>query len=153
MSMFDPTQFLDLTIEGENSTVAVPPPVGEFPAMIDKVDVRQWTKRDDPTVSGLTLEVFWAIEDAGVKEMLGRDKVLVKQGIMLDITEAGGLDMGKGKNVGLGRLRAACNLNNPGQAFSFQQLPGQMAKVTVSHRPDKDDHEKIYPEIKTVVRA
>lgn len=151
--MFDPSQFLDMTIEGDNSTVAIPPPAGEFPAIIDKVDVRQWTKRDDPTVSGLTLEVFWAIEDSGVKEMLGRDKVLVKQGIMLDITEAGGLDMGKGKNVGLGRLRAAVNLNNPGQAFSFQQLPGQMGKVTVTHRPDKDDHEKIYPEVKTVVRA
>lgn len=151
--MFDPSQFLDMTIEGDNSTVAIPVPAGEFAAIIDKVDVRQWTKRDDPTVSGLTLEVFWAIEDDGVKEMLGRDKVLAKQGIMLDITEAGGLDMGKGKNVGLGRLRAACNLNNPGQAFSFQQLPGQFAKVTVTHRTDKDDPEKIYAEVKTVVRA
>lgn len=152
MSMFDASSFLDMTIEGENSTVVIPPPAGEFPAMVDKVDVRQWTKRDDPSVSGLTLEVFWAIEDASVKELLGRDKVLVKQGVMLDITEAGGLDMGKGKNVGLGRLRAALGLNDPSRAFSFQQLPGQMAKVTVSHRTDKDDAEKIYPEIRTVVR-
>lgn len=151
--MFDPSQFLDMTIEGDNSTVAIPVPAGEFHAQVDKVDVRQWTKRDDPTVSGLTLEVFWAIEDDGVKEMLGRDKVLAKQGIMLDITDAGGLDMGKGKNVGLGRLRAATNLNEPGKAFSFQQLFGQYAKVTVTHRTDKDDPEKIYAEVKTVVRA
>jgi len=150
--MFDASSFLDMTIEGENSTVAIPAPAGEFPAMVDKVDLRQWTKKDDPSVSGLTLEVFWAIEDQGVKDLLGRDKVLVKQGIMLDITESGGLDMGKGRNVGLGRLRAALNLNDPSRAFSFQQLPGQMGKVTVTHRVDKDDSEKVYPEVKSVVR-
>jgi len=148
--MFDAQSFLDMQIADANSTATIPVPVGEYAAIIDKINVRQWTKKDDPTISGLTLEVFWNVDDQQVKELLGRDKVSVKQGVMLDITEEGGLDMGKGRNVGLGKLRQALGLNEPGVAFSFNQLPGQYAKVSVKHRIDG---ENIYPEVGTVVKA
>jgi hypothetical protein len=146
---FDPQSFLDMSVEGENSTVSIPVPVGEYVAVAEKVDVRQWTGKHDPTKSGLTLEVFWNIDDANVKELLGRDKITVKQGIMLDLTESGGLDMGKGRNVSLGKLRAALDLNNPGQAFSFNQIPGRVAKIAVKHRIAD---ENIYPEVGAVAK-
>lgn len=151
--MFNPEAFLDMPVEGTNDTVVVPCPAGEYLAVVDKVDVRAWTKRDDPSVGGLALDVIWTIEDQSVKEFLAREKVTVKQGIMLDLTESGGLDMGKGRNISLGRLREAVNLNNPGQAFSFNQLPGQMAKVKVDHRPDKNDPTIIFAEVKAVTKA
>lgn len=147
--MFSPEQFLDMQTTDANSTQSVPVPVGEYTALIDKVEVKSWQKRDDPSVGGLKLSMLWSIDDASVKEILGRDKVTVKQEIMLDITDAGGLDMGKGRNTGLGRLREAVKLNTPGQPFAFSMLQGRMGKVKVDHRVDG---ENIYAEVKGVAR-
>ena len=148
--MFNPDQFLDMTINDSNSTQTVPVPVGEYTAVAGEVKCRQWQSKADPSKSGLTLDIIWNVDDSAVKELLGRDKVTVKQGIMLDLTEAGGLDMGKGRNVGLGRLREALDLNRPGEAFSFSRLPGRVAKIAVSHRIDG---ENIYAEVKSVARV
>lgn len=148
--MFDPQSFLDTSIEGANSTQSIPVPAGDYTAVIDKVTSRQWTKKDDPTVSGVALDIIWSIDDQSVKELLDRDKVVVKQGVMLDMNDTGtGLDMGKGKNVGLGRLREALGKNNPGERFSFSQLPGCVAKIRVKHRADKD---QIFAEVEAVSR-
>lgn len=148
--MFDPASFLDTTLTDANSTQTVPVPVGEFIAVIDKVECRSWQSKKDPSKSGLTLDITWSIDDAGVRELLGRDKVTARQGIMLDLTDAGGLDMGRGRNVGLGRLREALNLNIPGQPFAFSMLVGRVAKVKVEHRIDG---EQIFAEIKQVARV
>lgn len=148
MSQFDPNQFLDLQITEANDTKTIPVPAGEFLAVVDDVKCRTWNSKDG-SKSGLTLDVTWSIDDAGVKELLGREKVTVRQGVMLDMTEAGGLDMGKGRNVGLGRLREATNLNTPGQPFAFSMLVGRPAKVNVSHRVDG---ENIYAEVKGVAK-
>lgn len=147
--MFDPQQFLDMPIEGANDTVNTPVPVGDYPAAVEKVDVRQWRKRDDPTSCGLALDLLWSIESDTVKQLLGRNKVLCKQGIMLDLTESGGLDIGKGKNIGLGRLREAVGLNTSGQPFSFSMLLGHMALVNIKHRVDG---ENIFAEVKSVAK-
>ena len=147
--MFNPDQFLDMQIEGQNDTKVVPVPAGEYTAMIEEVKVRQWQGKADPSKSGLTLDIQWSIDDPSVKELLGRDKVTVKQGIMLDLTDAGGLDMGKGRNIGLGRLREALDLNQPGRPFSFTMLTGRVARVSVSHRIADDN---IFAEVKQVAR-
>lgn len=147
--MFNPDQFLDMQVTDANDTKLVPVPVGEYTSVAESVNVRQWTSKKDPSMSGLTLEVVWAIDDSAVKELLGRDKVTVKQGVMLDLNDAGSLDMGKGKNVSLGRLREALDLNQPGAPFAFTMIPGRVAKVAVSHRVDG---ENIYSEVKGVAR-
>lgn len=147
--MFDVNQFLDMQITESNDTKTVPVPVGEYTAVVEEVKCRQWQSKADPSKSGLTLDVIWAIDDQPVKDLLGRDKVTVKQGIMLDMTEAGGLDMGKGRNVGLGRLREALNLNVPGQPFAFSMLVGRLAKISVSHRLEG---ENIYVDVKGVAK-
>ena len=145
---FDPQSFLDATFTEANSTKSVPVPVGEYAALIGKVECRPWTSKDG-TKSGVALDVTWEITDANVLALLERDKATVKQGIMLDMTEAGGLDFGKGKNVTLGRLREATSLNEPGQPFGFSMLAGRMAKVNVTHRVDGDN---IYAEVKGVAK-
>lgn len=142
---FDPQSFLDSSITTSLDTKVIPCPVGEYMGIIDKVVPRQWTSKDG-TQSGIALDIFWIVEDQGVKEFLDRDTVNVKQGIMLD-TKDGGLDISKGKNVGLGRLREAVGMNEEGQAFSFTMLPGLSAKITVTHRIVDQD---TFAEVKAV---
>jgi hypothetical protein len=148
-SAFDPTSFLNQTFNESNSTESVPVPEGEYPGIIEKVDVVPWSKTDG-SASGLKLQVMWTIEDESVKELLGRSKVTQRQDIMLDLTESGdNLDFGKGRNIGLGRLREATDLNEPGAPFGFQMLPGKMAKVLVKHRAGQEPGQ-IFSEVKAV---
>ena len=145
---FDADIFLNSSVTGANSTKVIPVPMGEYPGVIEKIMPRQWQSKDG-TQTGITLDVIWLVEDQGVKDFVGRPTVTVKQGIMLDTTTDGQLDMSSGKNVGLGRLRAAIGLNDPDRPFSFHQLPGQAAKITVTHRIVGED---TYAEVKTVSR-
>jgi hypothetical protein len=150
--MFDPNTFLEMTTTDANSTVAVPVPVGEYLAVIEKIEARPWQSKKDPSKAGMALDITWNIDDANVKALLDREKVTVKQGLMLDVTDAGGLDMGKGKNIGLGKLREALDMNQPGQPFGFKMMEGRMARIAVSHRSDDNDSSRIYAEVKAVAR-
>lgn len=145
---FDPTTFLDQTVTGASSTSSEPVPEGEYQAILEKLDVKPWASRDGAT-AGLKLELVWDILDEAVKATLGRTKVTSRQSIMLDLTESGAMDMGKGKNVGVGRLREATNMNDPKKPFSFGMLVGQMAKVGVKHRVYEGN---IFDEVKAVAR-
>ena len=147
--MFDPNAFLEQVITEVGSTEATPIPAGEYLAFIDKKELTTWQKKDDPTVSGVKLKITWVLEDQAVRDLLGRDKVIVAQDIMLELTDTGGLDMGKGRNIGLGRLREALDLNQPGRPFSFTMLTGRVARVSVSHRIADDN---IFAEVKQVAR-
>jgi len=146
---FDADQFLNASITTSNDTKLIPVPVGEYMSVIEKIAPRTWQSKDG-TQSGVALDVFWLVEDQDVKQLLGRETVSVKQGIMLDLTPQGALDMSKGKNIALGRLREAVNLNQAGQPFSFHQLPGQMARVSITHRIDG---EETYTQVKGVAKA
>lgn len=144
--MFNPDTFLQATSTEANDTKKIPCPAGEYIAIAEKVEARQWQSKDG-LKSGIALDITWAIDDPAVKEVVGRDNVQVRQGLMLDMLESGGLDMGKGKNIALGRVREATGLNVPGQPFAPSMIQGRAAKVTVSHRVDGED---IYDEIKKV---
>ena len=145
---FDPQSFLDATVTSSNSTKIIPVPVGEYMGIIEKVEPRQWQSKDG-TKTGISLDVTWIVEDNNVREFLGRENVTCRQGVMLDVTPEGRLDTSEGKNVGLGRLREAVNKNEPGQAFSFNMLPGLSAKISVSHRIAGED---TFAEVKGVAR-
>lgn len=79
----------------------------------------------------------YEIQDESVRQQLGRSKVTVRQGIMLDLTDAGGINMAKGSNIGLGRFREACGINQAG--FSLAQAVGRTVKVSVKHVPSFRD--------------
>jgi len=148
---FDADSFLQSSTTEANDTKIIPCPVGEFAAIIDKIIPKQ-VQFNGGTETRIVLDVQWLIEDAGAKAATGRDVVTVKQAIFLDTTPTGGLDMGQGKNVALGRLREAVGKNSPGEPFSFAMLPGLMAKVSVSHRPDKNDPSISYAEVKMATK-
>ena len=148
---FDADSFLQSSVSDANSTALIPCPQGEYQGIISKIAPRQWQSRDG-TQSGVALDVFWLVEDANVKAVCGRDEVVVKQGLMLDTTPQGGLDVTTGKNVALGRLREAVGKNTSGEAFSFAMLPGLMARISVGHRADKNDASLLYAEVKMVTK-
>lgn len=148
MTTFDPTTFLNQTFDEGNSTVSVPVPEGEYMAIADNPKIETWQKKDG-SASGLKLALDWVIQDETLAAELGRKEVKVRQQQMLDLTETGQLDFGKGKNIGLGRLREAVDLNTPGQPFAFSMIGGRAAKVLIKHRIDGD---QIYAEVKAVAK-
>lgn len=128
--MFDEDAFMSSTSEGEMSTEMIPVPVGEYQAVVKKVATRSGSsEKGDWAV----LDVTWSIDDAEVTAVTGMDSPSVRQSIFLDVSESGGLDLGKGKNVGLGRLREALG-QNTGAAWSPSMLEGNVATVMVEHR-------------------
>ena len=135
-AMFDPAQFLDATTTDAGSTESVPIPEGEYVALIKTITPRQWTKKDDPTISGLVFDLLYEIDDADLKARLERKVVTIKQGIMMDMTDGGSIDYGKGKNITWNRVRDAAGLNQPGRPFSPSMLVGQFVKIRVGHRID-----------------
>jgi len=145
---FDPQSFLESTVQGANDTKIIPVPVGEYMGVIKEVKPRQWQSKDG-SQTGVALDVLWFVEDANVKQYLDRPEVVVKQGIMLDLTPAGDLDMSKGKNIGLGRVREAIGMNDSSAKFSFTMLPGQSAKISVTHRISGED---TFAEVKGVAK-
>lgn len=151
MSTFDPSSLFETTVTEVNDTKIIPIPEGEYLAVIEKADISTWTSRDG-TKSGLRLDVHYLIDDEGAKAATGREKLTVRQGLMLDLTEDGkSLDMGKGKNVGLGRLREACDLNQPGQPFAMAMIPGRLVKIKVTQRIG-DDPETVYNDVRGVTK-
>lgn len=129
-AMFNPDDFLSGTVTGEMATSMEPVPEGEYPALIKDVAARQ-TQSEKGTFT--ILDITWQIDDPAVAEAVGMDSPTVRQSIFLDTTESGGLDLGKGKNVQLGRLREAVGQNDSGP-WSPSHLAGQVAKVRVAHR-------------------
>jgi len=151
MNQFDPSQLLNLSIEGSNDTKLTPVPEGEYNAIIEDVQIKSGIsqKTQEPWAK---VEVKCSIEDSALQAQIGR-KPTVRGGVMLDLTDQGTLDLGKGRNIGLGRLREAVNLNSPGQSFAFTQLVGQYVKVRVGHRADPKDPSMIYDEVKGFAKA
>jgi len=144
MSTFDPDTFLHTEYEGQLDTRRVPLPEGEYVGVIADINPGSTPK------GTAFMEVRWDIEHPELEGEIGRPRSQVRQTVWLDLTEAGDLDFGKGKNIQLGKLRAAVGQNAPGQPWSPSQLVGQSARVRVKHRPDKNDSEIVYEEVSGV---
>lgn len=147
MSMFDPESFMSAATTDANSTQIAPVPEGEYLAIIDDIKFRQNNDK-------YPLDVMFQITDPDLQASLGRDKIVVRQTIWLDITANNTLDHGKGKNVGLGRLRQALGMNEPGKPFSINQLKGAgPVRIEVKHSPDKNDPTNVYQNVVKVGKA
>ena len=153
--MFDAQNFMNAVFDEVNDTKIIPCPAGEFNAQIEKVEPKSGTisKGERTGETWAQIAVTYVIEDEAVRQLVGRDVVKVNDGVMLDLTPSGGLDMGKGRNISLGRLREACGLNNPGQPFSPMMLVGQRVKVSIKHVPGYRDPTSLQAEVSGVVKA
>lgn len=152
---FNAELLMGQTITEPNSTELIKVPEGEYIAVTEPITAESFKEFDirrgeRAGTKGLKINVTWMINDdsGALKEMLGRPPK-VTQGIMLDRGPQG-LEMGKGKNVGLGRLREALGQNKTGIPWSWSMLGGQVAKIKVKHRIDGAD---TYVEVSDVTSA
>ena len=152
MASFDPESFLDLEIEGANDTRLIPIPVGEYIATVEKGDKVREIKSKDGTDTFYSLPIVWRIDDPSVLEATQRDKVTIRADIFLDILPSGALDMGKGKNVQLGKYREALGLNDPTRPFSMRMFINRAAKIKVGQRAHKETGE-LMPTVQAVTAA
>lgn len=141
MSTFNPDSFLNTETTEANDTRYAPIPEGEFSACVK--DIKPRTTNSGKAV----LDVSWIIDDAGVAEATGMKENTARQSIFLDLTEQGGLDNGKGKNIQLGKLRDALGQNASGKAWRPGMLVGGVARVKIAHRMDGD---AVYVDVKGV---
>lgn len=148
MSQFDPDAFMNTQFTEASETKFVTVPEGEYQAVIDKVEAVPWHSQTKGT-SGLRLDVTWKIDDAKAAEATGVANPSVRQGIMLDMTDSGGLATGPGRNINLGRLREAVNQNKAGVPWNPNMLLGQPALIRVSHRMYEGE---TYAEVKGVAK-
>ena len=147
MSAFDAESFLDVEVEGSNTTEYTPvPEMDDALSLIKDVSAAQSSK-DDKVYT--RLNVVYIIQEEEAQEATKLEEPTVRQTIFLDMTDDGRIDMSEGKNIQLGRLRAACGLNEG--AFSFRQLQGQNVRTRIKHR--SGDEGEIYAEVKGVKPA
>lgn len=149
MNDFAAAEFLGTDIEGASSTDYVPIPEGDYNSQIEKVDYKEiaWENENGSGVMKL-LEALHKLDltthDQGTAvDVMGDEVGFCRQSISLDFKEDGTLDMRKGKNVALGRLREAVGQNNPDQRWNPNMLIGQTVKANVKHRVNKKTGEPL----------
>lgn len=153
-SQFDPSLFLDATIDQPN--VKRPPlPAGrDYIGIIGEVKGRNWQGKKDPTQGGIVMDVPVEVDLTAYpdvqKALGGLSKVTMTDGIMLDLTESGSIDNSPGKNGKLRRYREALDMNKPGDVFSFRAMQGRPIRVKVKHETYEGD---IYDKIDAVAKA
>jgi hypothetical protein len=148
--MFEINDLLNTEFTGANSTEYENIPENVYTAAIEKIEPVEFDAKEPkyPGEKIASLNVHWVIDDPALAEQLGRNKLVSRQTVWLDRTESGSLDMGKGKNVQLGKLRDAIGANTDG-AFRIGSWIGAVAKVQVKHR--KNDG-KTYAEVVSVAK-
>jgi len=146
----NPEMLLESATKAAFDTKVAPCPEGDYTMLISKLDIRTGMNKNNEayTMLNVTLEV----EDQAVREQLGRDKVFVQHSGMLDIiadpaTDLPKLDDSKGKNIDLGRIREACDLNEPKKEFNMNMLLNRIVRGKVTHRSNEDTGE-VYAEVK-----
>lgn len=156
--VFNPEMFLNITTNEANSTELLQMPEGEYLAVTKGIGPDSFKsfpiKQGDRAGQNFyRLDLVWEINDEGGKwrEYLGRDPKIT-QGIGLDISKDGTLEMGKGKNVALGQVREALGQNQSGKPWSMSQLGGQVAKIKVKHRLDAASG-RTYVDVGAVTKA
>ena len=145
MSMFDPDAFMAANIADAGSTAVEPIPAGEYTATIKDVKTRGVDTKNGP---GVVCDIIYTLLAPDVAAKLGRQTLEVKQGMFLDIAD-GKLDLSKGKNVQLNRVREAVGMNKGGVALNALKGAGPL-KVHVTLRPDKNSPDVIYNDVKSV---
>ncbi len=149
-NIFDAKQFLKSTTSAAGSTKVEQCNPGEYVAKIDTIDFRQAAAGEKSRTPGAILtfcDISYEIDSAEERQRLGREKVTARQSMIVDLSADGkSLDMARGKNVTLNRVRDAVGQNVDGQEWSPEMLSGKLLRVKVE--PQKNNPE--YVEVTTV---
>ena len=146
ISAFDPAMFMGGEMESGFDTTYATVPAGDYKAQIDKVATN---KVDTKEGKRIVMNVSWNILDEEVKKTMDVDKAMSRQGIWLELNDKGGLDRGKHKNVDLGKLLTALEIND-GKPWNPNGLQGSVAMVKVAHSPNPNDPENPYANVVAV---
>ena len=145
MSTFDPDTFLGTETDQAMDTHFKPIPEGEYTAMIDTVIAKE--VNDTPV-----LDVTYVITDDELKVTMNMDRVSVRQSIFVDMEADGRIALGSNKNVKLGKLREALGQNSGN--WSPRMLVGAgPVRIKTINKPDKDDPETIYSNVRRGTKA
>lgn len=134
---FDPNAFMAQTAQGANSTKRNTVPEGIYPFITDAVvpeSFRYTQGKKDPSKWYLFLDLKLKCQlPPDVAAEYGDTVGTVFHSLTIDRTDSGSIDMGKGKNVQLGRLREAFGMNDPTKPFQWTDLGGKSGKVKIKH--------------------
>jgi len=147
MSAFDPSSFLDATIT-EVQVRRPPLPPADYIGTIGEPKITPWQGKADPTKSGIRADIPVVLDTARVEGQ--PPTITITYGIMLDVTDAGMIDLAPGKNGKLRGFREALGMNAPGSPFSFRSAQGRLIKAKVGHRTHEGE---IFDEIQSVAKA
>ena len=149
--MFNESDFLSGAVTGSLDTVRPKVPKGQYRGIIKELKTRQNAGQKDPSkmYTSIDLMVELQLSPEAQQEMnTDQANITRRYGFLIDLTPDGkGLDMGKGKNVDLGRVREALGQNDPAKPWKPLDLVGQIALWKVDHRPNKDKPGEVYDEI------
>ena len=146
-------EFLQTTTDAALDDKLDPCPPGEFIAIAGKPEIKdfEYKSGDRAGETGYRMVIKWDVQDEEARKAVDREKLSVTQSILLDLTPDGaGLDMGKGKNIGLGQIRTALGQNTPGAAWSPAMIEGQPATIKVKSGVYQD---RVTAEIQAVTAA
>jgi hypothetical protein len=152
MSVFDANTFMETTVRAELSTKFPVIPEGEYLLQCKDIKLRQveFKKIDG---SGVAIEVYWEVLDDGVKAATKMEHPQCRQSFLLDLMEGSDppqLDLSEGRNIRLGQILAACNLNSK-KGWNLASIKNQTVGGRVKHRENPDDAEAPFSEVVRVV--
>lgn len=140
--MFNPEEFMQTQVQDEFETKRSLIPEGEYLVRIDSIEAKTVGAANRPVLS-LTL----ALTNTGDGDL---DERRLWHTIWLDIDERGALMSGSNKNIGLGQLLTALDLN--GKPWSPAELNGQVVMIQVAHGLNKSSGE-LEEKIRRLVKA
>lgn len=143
---FNPDDFMNTQVSETFETTYSPIPAGEYTAVISDVKADVVGQDAKPV-----LNVFWSIDDQAVKEFTGLENPTTRQTLWLDVTDSGGLAMGKNQNIALGKLRDALG-QNTGAPWAPPMMIGKVAKVRIEHTANANTG-AVYANVKGVAAA
>ena len=148
---FDPSTFMEQTIDEPLSSQRLLCPEGEHPMTVGEFNFDDKTFRNITRKDGseaVILRLPFVIQDPKVNEELGRDQVIVYfRDIWLDFKPGTSeLDTGKGKNADLGAIRKALGLEG-GNVFASMRGAGPVLGMVRHRGIDENDPERKIAEV------
>lgn len=149
MAEFNPELFMQSTIEQTLDTKRELVPEGDYSGTISKLEPQGGTisKGDRAGEPWGAIKIHVTMDlPSDVAERIGRAKKTVNTMVFLDLNEQGGLAVGKGKNVDLGKWFDAAGINQLSNK-NPAMLEGRDVKVRIKHAESESNAGNFYETI------
>jgi hypothetical protein len=133
-NVFDPSLYLDSTVDQPTIRRPAAAAAVDYLALIKDVKSRTWQGKEDPSKSGVALDVQMEITlTAEQAKAVGQEKITLTDGFILDLTEGGTIDNSPGRNRRVRQYRDALDMNKPGDTWSPRRMIGRTLMCQLSH--------------------